>query len=58
MGQGGDLSSCLCLVVCLPVLLLSLKIIVTLVLCVFGRVEVEGERVRLGGFWAEVGDGM
>ena len=58
MGQGGDLSSCLCLVVCPPVLLLSLKIIVTLVLCVFGRVEVEGKWVRLGGFWAEVGDGM
>jgi hypothetical protein len=58
MGQGGDLSSCFCLVVCPPVCLVSLKIIVTLVLCVFGRVEVEGEWVRLGGFWAEVGDGM
>ncbi len=58
MGQGGVVSSCLCLVVCPPVLRLSLKIMVTLVLCVFGRGEVEGEMVRLGGFRAEVRDGM
>jgi hypothetical protein len=31
---------------------------VILVLCVFGRGEVEAEMVRLGGFRAEVRDGM
>jgi hypothetical protein len=53
MGQGCVLSSCLCLVVCPPALLLSRKSMITLVLCVFGRVEVEGEMVSLCGFRAE-----
>jgi hypothetical protein len=46
-------SSCLCIVVWTPVLQLSRKIMVTLVSCVFGRVEVESEMVRLGRFWVE-----
>ncbi len=58
MGQGGVVSSCLCLVVFPPVLLLSLKIVVALVLCVFGRGEVESEMVRLGGFPTEGRYGM
>ncbi len=58
MGQGGVVSSCLCHVVCTPVLLLSIKFMVILVLCVYGRGEVEAEMVRLGGFRAEVRDGI
>ncbi len=53
MSQGCVVSSCLCLVVCPPALQLSFKVMVTLVLCGFGRGEVEEETVRLCGFRAE-----